>query len=428
MTTSFAFSQVKVITNGNVGVGGVSNPAYELTVSGATYSTGGFLSPNTAGGVISKMQTFGNNTLARTQFRPETANKAQGFYLSNNGSGSVAGSTTFFSCFGSDFGADAVNWSIMQMQAGPTQNGINMRNNGTGTLGDFYLMQNYAEKFTMTAGGKFGFGTTSPDASVLVDVKGAIGYNGTLVNTSDKRLKKDVNKFQYGLDEVLALNTIYYKYNGEAGTDSENTHVGIMAQDLREVAPKLVGEWTYQAPEFVYVQDQDGDEFPSKVKNAQRKAPETYLNIQESAIKYMLINAVQDQQDIIEDQQSQIDELRSTLADLAELVENVSLGNSTTIHNTEVNLENYTKAELAQNQPNPFNGSTQIGYVIPTDASTASINIFDMNGTMIKSIKLDHVGEGVLTVNALNIPSGNYAYTLVIDGNVSKTKKMVLTK
>ena len=47
---------------------------------------------------------------------------------------------------------------------------------------------------------------------------------------------------------------------------------------------------------------------------------------------------------------------------------------------------------------------------------------------MIKTVNIEHRGEGTLRVNAVDIPSGTYTYDLVVDGRKVGTKKMVLAK
>lgn len=94
-------------------------------------------------------------------------------------------------------------------------------------------------RLVITSTGQIGIGTTTPTIGTLLDVKGAIGYNGTMINTSDKRLKTNEKEFAYGLNEVLTLSPVYYNYNGKAGTSTEQTHVGIYAQDLRKIAPRI---------------------------------------------------------------------------------------------------------------------------------------------------------------------------------------------
>jgi len=187
-----------------------------------------------------------------------------------------------------------------------------------------YFRTASTNRLTITSAGKVGIGTTAPDASTLLDVKGAIGYNGTMVNTSDKRLKANEEQFAYGLNEVLALSPIFYSYNGKAGTNSEDTHVGIYAQDLKKVAPRLVSEFTHEELEIDVVEDETGMEVTEKVK----KSPETYLNINESSIKYMLINAVKEQQAIIATLEERISKMEvfNNTAELPNTSKTIKLG------------------------------------------------------------------------------------------------------
>jgi hypothetical protein len=402
-------------------------PVEKLHVDGNIRAEDGFISPNDGGGVLSKMETFGSNILARTQFRPVTNNKAQGFYMSPNGNSTVLGNSTFFQMFSSDFGSSTVNWETMQLQAGPSQGqcGINMRNNGTGTLRDFNLMVNNSVHMTMTTGGKFGFGTTTPDATVLVDVAGAIGYNGTLTNTSDKRLKKDISKFKYGLSEILELDPISYKYNGKAGTESINTHVGIFAQNLQKVAPELVGEWNYQATEWKYNNDiTEGNEFGTRINNPDFKAPETYLNIQESAIKYMLINAVKEQQELISDKEEKISSLEERINKLEEKVGKLLDKNLNNFNDKAIKIET---SSLQQNEPNPFNSFTEIQYEAASNAKSVKIQIFDVSGKLIQSSSVPS-GKSSIRLDTSTLISGIYFYNLIVNGELIDTKKMTITK
>lgn len=260
---------------------------------------------------------------------------------------------------------------------------------------------------------RVGIGTTAPNASTKLDVKGAIGYNGTLINTSDKRLKTDVNKFGYGLNEVLQIDPITYSYTGEADTWDQGQHVGMMAQDMQEIAPELVS--TFEHVEY------DVDSAPFGEKAIQELGRTEYLAIHESAIKYMLINAVKEQQDVItnlEDKVAQLEEL------VKMAIENGSVG--TTINSSEVTLEHTVVAELGQNRPNPFNGVTKVDYNIPTNAVNAEINIFNVEGKLMKTVTVAHTGIGVLTINASEIPAGTYSYQLVVDGQIVDAKKMVM--
>ena len=87
-----------------------------------------------------------------------------------------------------------------------------------------------------------------------------------------------------------------------------------------------------------------------------------------------------------------------------------------------------SSARLYQNAPNPFNQTTQINYFIPDNTGSATIQITDMSGAIIKSVPVNAKGNGQLTLATSQMPAGMYNYSLYIDRNVIDTKKMVLIK
>jgi len=82
---------------------------------------------------------------------------------------------------------------------------------------------------------------------------------------------------------------------------------------------------------------------------------------------------------------------------------------------------------LYQNSPNPFSVSTKIEYYLPADVQKATIYIYDMNGTQLKSIPLNQKGNGSITINGNELKAGMYMYSLIADGQVVDTKRMILT-
>jgi hypothetical protein len=126
---------------------------------------------------------------------------------------------------------------------------------------------------------------------------------GEWLGTSDARLKKDVVQFKDGLEQVLAINPVNYHYNEVSGLDTSKEYVGVIAQELQKIAPYMVGNFT-----------QDGTE---------------YLNVDSSAIKYMLINAVKEQQAIIEKQNQRLDVLEKALLQLTAKEEAPANGGTT---------------------------------------------------------------------------------------------------
>ncbi len=114
---------------------------------------------------------------------------------------------------------------------------------------------------------------------------------GPWLASSDRRLKRNIEDYDKGLSDVLKIRPVRFQYNNRSGHDTEATHVGVIAQELQEVDADMIGSRTI-----------DGEE---------------YLTVDSSAMTYMLINAIKEQQTIIEAQQKQIDALDSHLSELS---------------------------------------------------------------------------------------------------------------
>jgi hypothetical protein len=121
---------------------------------------------------------------------------------------------------------------------------------------------------------------------------------GSWTAPSDQRIKKDVRDFDQGLKQVLRVRPVTFKYNGLGGTsDDGKKYVGVIAQDLEKISPAMVSN--------------------RKAKLHQADAKETDIKqVDPSAFSYMLINAVRQQQEIIERQEARIARLEGGRAPL----------------------------------------------------------------------------------------------------------------
>ncbi len=392
----FLFAQIYVTApSGHTGIG-TNAPTQKLDVDGNAVVRGNFLNVGQDAGATAAYVRIGSGRTA-----------------SGIAAIDCIGSTAY-PLYGFRFGYTGAGSSIM------FHRGTNPFLIQASEAADVHIRTSAANRMVVKADGKVGIGTTSPGAcGSLLDVNGGIAYNGTLCNTSDKRLKKDAKDFNYGLDEVLALSPIYYKYNGKAGTESEETHVGIYAQDLRKVAPELVGEFKYEETEIEVIED--GQEV--EVKTSIEKSAETYLNIQESSIKYMLINAIKEQQVQLEEKEAAIQDLKTEVSELKTLVQN-----ALNLSSASQTIEFGTQGELFQNQPNPFSETTRIKYTLSSKAQNASMQITGINGKLLKTIQLDKATNGEVIIKAQELNAGTYFYSLIVDGQILNTKKMILTK
>jgi trimeric autotransporter adhesin len=83
-------------------------------------------------------------------------------------------------------------------------------------------------------------------------------------------------------------------------------------------------------------------------------------------------------------------------------------------------------ATLEQNAPNPFSGSTVIGYTLPRNVGSAQLRISDGSGRVLAIIPLANVaGHNTLRADVSGYASGTYNYSLVIDGKLAGTKQMI---
>ncbi len=145
--------------------------------------------------------------------------------------------------------------------------------------------------------GNVGIGTSTPGYQLHLSLNSAAkpGSN-TWTVPSDMNLKTNVHDYTDGLKELLNIKPVWYTYTGEAGMPRE-TFVGVIAQDLQQVAPYMVKEWKY--------------------RSNPNDAGKTYLGVDNASMTYMMINAIKEQQQQIEElkktveaQQKQIDALQ----------------------------------------------------------------------------------------------------------------------
>ncbi len=286
---------------------------------------------------------------------------------------------------------------------------------------DLQLRAAGSTKITVKRGtGYVGIGTGSPTEKLHVNgnahidnnlhVDGDLTVLGTWVD-SDLRLKQDVQVFEYGLEEVLAMQPLTYDYNGEGGTHSGRYNVGVFAQDLQEIAPEFVSESKHQVIKTTEeINDEDEIEYRDEIVGE-----ETYLRIYDTGIKYMLVNAIKEQQTIIEDQQTQLDELKEIVSKLTQNADNQQ----------EMILEG-AQGYLEQNQPNPFRENTLIKFYVAEDVASAVVNVYDMNGKLIHKERIAQNGAGEIQLKSKNLATGTYSYSLVLDGRIVDTKQMLI--
>lgn len=130
-----------------------------------------------------------------------------------------------------------------------------------------------------------------PNTNYNLEVNGTAAKTGggSWANPSDERLKKNVKPFTDGLEALLQIRPVIYHYNGKMELDSTREYVGVIAQQIQSIAPYMVEEF----------KGRDGQH---------------YLSFDGSALTYISINAIQEQQATILTQQAKIKTLEAQQA------------------------------------------------------------------------------------------------------------------
>ncbi len=87
-----------------------------------------------------------------------------------------------------------------------------------------------------------------------------------------------------------------------------------------------------------------------------------------------------------------------------------------------------SELRLSQNYPNPFNPTTKIDFDLPFDG-IATLSVYDLSGKEVAVLlnEFKPAGYHTLSVNASELSSGIYIYTLKANG-YSESRKMMLLK
>jgi hypothetical protein len=157
------------------------------------------------------------------------------------------------------------------------------------------------------------------------------------------------------LAQVQQIKPVWFRYNGKAGIVSRQRYVGVIAQQMQQIAPYTIGEFVYQ--------DSSG-------------RTEKYLDYDANALTYMLVNAVREVDQKYARQLHEKDaQLISQQQQIASLTERLT------------RLEAFLSpgpaaatAQLYQNEPNPTDGSTLIRYFLPQETVSAQLKVYSLTG------------------------------------------------
>ena len=212
--------------------------------------------------------------------------------------------------------------------------------------------------------------------------------------SSDRRVKKDILDLPSALPSIRSLRPVSFNYDIEKlplNPDQAENRAGFIAQEVLNVLPNLV---SYDSAADLYSLD--------------------YISL----IPY-LTKAIQEQDAQIQQQLSLLETSANNSKKAPVNAPNAATGNETE--------NDAVQNILYQNIPNPSDRDTRIRYELNADAANARIGIYQLNGQEVSMHNLTDA-KGELVINAGELTPGMYLYSLIVNGEVQDTKRMVITR
>jgi hypothetical protein len=341
-------------------------------------------SANTAGGYAALYQSDGdfNSTFGVKSMASNTSgsyNSALGAYaLDNNVDGKLNTAVGTF--------ADVANTSLSNATA--VGNGAVVQNSDLVQLGDANVTQIecWSGVYTTTSDGRFKFAISENDVKGLdfINRLRPVVYNmdtKKLTEFMTKNLPEDARK-------------VHMNKNFEKSTAVRQS--GFIAQEV-EAAAKATG---YNFNGVQVPKDANG-----------------HYSVSYSQFVVPLVKAVQEQQAMIENQKQQLEEQKRMISELQQRAEL-----STGINQNSLN----TGYQLGQNEPNPFSHETIIKYTLPESVSNAYVAVYDLSGKQLTTFAINQKGSAALTITSEKLAAGIYIYSIVADGKILDSKRMIV--
>ncbi|MFN0049426.1 MAG: hypothetical protein ACKVOU_09905 [Cytophagales bacterium] len=430
LVSNGVLAQLKVISNGNVGIGNPT-PSAKLQVNGVgganvDFRVNGRLSSNNSDGglwcgegntFVGGFQTnkigfwnqgwhlavLNNGNVGIGTLTPQsslhiaTSGNSQLRIQSNNNVGLANSAGIDFLTFG---GTSVPNARIAAVDQGNARANI-----------DFYTVACYNCPLRKT---------------FSIDYNGNAFLTGELYkyqgfNWSDKKLKTSIKTAEDALQKVLQMRGVYYTAVDsieieEDVTISDTTQLSQSNTYANNKSQKTKKKYPYASnlnskQQYGFVAQEMEKVIPEAVKD-------TKLGLK--AVNYESIIPI-----LVE----AIKGLNSKNEALEAKVKKLEKGKSNArTESTTGSIESITGTYLYQNTPNPFSLETQIRYAVPENAGNAFITITDLTGKQIKTLPIATKGESFVTLKANELYAGLFAYTLVVDGNIIDTKRMVIVE
>lgn len=246
---------------------------------------------------------------------------------------------------------------------------------------------------------------------VVTQIGGQVSWS----TLSDGRFKKNIEQNIPGLAFINKLKPVSYqvdqlKLERFLKVERQNENTGQVKENV--LSQRTTG---FIAQDVQKILDQEGYTFSgiSKPENNH-----SHYSIRYAEFVVPLTKAVQELSTIVNHQKSEIEELKTSLAEISE--KDGKASSTDEIINKQI--------ELFQNVPNPFSAKTIVNVKLPRSVVDAKVIIYDLRGTQLHEVLISTRGETQVSIAGNTLQSGMYIYALLADGKVIDTKKMILTK
>lgn len=217
-------------------------------------------------------------------------------------------------------------------------------------------------------------------------LRGGVSMNLQSITPQRFRYEQSIDLVKEGLqpEDQATADTVNQTYSLIARQVVTKQHYGLSADELEEVFPDLVYE------------NEDG----SKSINYVEMVP----------ILVQAINELSAKVASLEDNNASARKVADRATNIQGIGDDVQL------------------LSLGQNRPNPFGSTTEIEVSVPETVQSAFVYVYDLQGKKVQQVNITARGKQTVQLDATDLSDGMYLYSLITDGKVVDTRRMIVEK
>ncbi len=222
-------------------------------------------------------------------------------------------------------------------------------------------------------------------------------------NYSDEKLKSNIKELDKPLAKLKKLRGVKYDFKRDVShiekedikkqiEDQGKNQIGFIAQEMKSIFPELI-----------------------------------HLDTTKNLYSINYIQLIPVLVEALKEQQEQIETLESNIKLIEQDCCKSNLKSASVATGIDSQLSQNI-ASLDQNIPNPFTDQTRISCYIPDNSKLADLYIYNMQGNQLQQHQINGAGNQNIKIEGNSLTPGMYLYSLVVDGKIIDTKRMILTK